>query len=342
MSKRLEKIKQESASADTLIQELLKKGELTNSPAVETLNETQTESLSQEPISEQESTQIADTMPNSSANDTIVESAKEDGLVSESQYKSAVKAMNAAQKERAETEKLLKDIAEQNKLIQQELQLMKSNKGKDDDFSGLTNSFSDDDSDEMNDLENELPKTVKIAEKKALEVKTELSKQFKTVEDDLRELKKELEDAKVQKELAQRDMVIKQSHPDFDEVRFSDEFKSWIYNSAPSMYKGVYEGTIPFGVDDVIKVFDDYKISTGKPKHNSQSPIKKPGSAESKVKTNPTVTSNMAMAVEETLTEQDFLALPKMIHRLKDPAQRKALMDKADAFLLKQQKTIKG
>lgn len=336
MNRRLERIKQDSAKADEVIAQLVAEGELTAvdgqkpstsievPPSVESAINTESE-----PVETPVATET------SSANET---QEPQDTMIPESKYKSAVKAMNAAQKERAEFEKTLKEILEQNETFKRELESIKNQKKEvkdDDDFSELF-----DIKDEISEWEEEFPKTAKIAEKKALVVREELNSKVKTVEEQLQEIKAELEEAKIRKQVAERDSIIKEVHADYDDVRLSDEFREWIYGSAPSIYKGVYEGTIPFEVRDVIKVLDDYKSATSSSKKTATAPaVKKVAAAEMPVKTTPTVSANMQLENVETFTEADFMRLSSNIHRIKDPAKRAELMKKADAFFAKQFKT---
>jgi hypothetical protein len=336
MNRRLEKIKQDSASANEAIAELVASGELTAhdgqkpSTSIELPNSigkaynTETETIEKTVASE-----------TSSANEI---QEPQDAMVSESKYKSAVKAMNAAQKERSEYEKTLKDILEQNESIKRELEDIRNQKVSNVDTDNLSELFNmDTTNDEVSDWEAEFPKTARIAEKKALVVKNELNNKFKTVEDQVNTIKAELDESKIRKQINERDEQIKQVHPDFDDVRLSDEFKEWIYGSAPSIYRGVYEGTIPFDVNDVIKVFDDYKLSTNKT--TVPTTVKKVAPAEMRVKTSPSVSSNMRLENVEELTEVDFMRISQNIHRVKDPVKRAELMKKADNFFSKQFKT---
>lgn len=327
MNRRLDRIKQDSAKADEAIAQLIASGELkgeTPNPAtLETA--ASTDSTPEQPVATE----------TDSANESKEPQAE---MVPESKYKSAVKAMNAAQKERAEFEKTLKEILEQNETIKRELEVIKNQKKEvtSEDADELSKLFNFD-NDEVTLWEDEFPKTAKIAEKKASQVKQELDSNIKNVQKELADMKAEIEEKKLREQIAQRDNQIKERHPDFDDVRLSEEFKEWIYNSAPSMYKGVYEGTIPFGVDDVIKVFDDYKASTKK--QPSQPVAKKVASAEMPVKTAPTVSADMVLGNIDEFTEADFNRLSQNIHRVKDHAKRAELMKKAEAYFQKQFKT---
>ena len=336
MSKRLELIKQQSEHAAKMVQQLLANGELSGDPVIEPVLEekiVETPSLPDE-IQEQ-SSPVKSSKNTVSANDTEVELPSDESVVPEHQYKSAVKAMNEAQRQKSEYEKVLKDLEDQNRLYQEQIKLIELKRNVLPESSDVSTSY------DLDEDEKELPKTVKIAERRASRIKDELGPKISSVEQELVNLRKEIESSKVEKMILERDAVIKQVHPDFDDVRFSDNFKTWIYGDAPSMYKGVYEGTIPFETSDVIKVFDDYKKSTGKTKQIAQSTTKKPGSAESQVKTSPSVNSEMSIQSEDTFTAKDLEALPKMIHKVKDPTQRAMLIQRAEAFIFKQQSKLK-
>lgn len=335
MNRRLDRIKQESAKADEAIAELVAMGELSAENGQKPSANIQVPGSIREAVSTDPETNDETVASETYSANEIQE--PQDSMISESKYKSAVKAMNAAQKERAEYEKTLKDILEQNESIKRELESLKNQKQEvsNKDAYDLSELFNNNE-DEVSDWETEFPKTAKIAEKKALLVRDELSNKFKTVEDQLNTLKAELDESKIRKQINERDEQIKQVHPDFDDVRLSDEFKTWIYGSAPSIYKGVYEGTIPFDVSDVIKVFDDYKATTSAKKTTVPTSAKKVASAEMPVKTSPSVSANMQLGNDEDFTEIDFMKLSSTIHRVKDPVKRAALMKQADNFFSKQ------
>ena len=82
-------------------------------------------------------------------------------------------------------------------------------------------------------------------------------------------------------------------------------------------------------IDD--KIITDYKLFA-RPQQNSNS-RPKIGSAEVGVKTPSSVVPEMGTSNETEFTSEDMQKLPYMIHRIKDPAQRKALMEKADRYI---------
>lgn len=331
MNRRMQLIKEQSAKAGELAQQLIASGEMGSGIPLnsDSFTALQSEDTTVSGSSDVQSPLITEQteVKEKTANETNTEVAS---VVSESQYKAAVKAMNTAQKERAETEKMLKDIAEQNRLINDELQKIKETQNTKLELGTIDNS------DDVSEWENEYPKTVKIAEKKAAQIKKELKGEFKTLQDELTALKTEIEEGKIAKQMSERDSEIKKVHPDFDEVRLSDEFKNWIYSSAPTMYKGVYEGTIPFDISDVIKVVHDYKNSMNLPVNTKNLTKKTVSPAEVSVRTSPSVSSNMDLVKIDEFTEQDFMRLSTNIHKIKDPNKRAELMKRADSFFQKQ------
>lgn len=249
---------------------------------------------------------------------------EEESLVPEKQYRSAVKAMNEAQRTAAEaSKKLEQETAERAKLLK-ELEKYKTQKvSKKADLED-TDSYIDQLFSENNQSEESV-----ATEKDA----SPFEERIASVEEQLQIQKEEKEMFKLQEEIRLRDERIKKHHSDYDDIRFSDDFKAWIYGDAPSLYKQVYEGTVQFDDTDAVKVLSDYKAFKS-PAAKSSKP--KPGAAEVNVKSNPSVVSEMATQTEPEFTAEDVARLPYTIHKIKDPAQRKALMEKADAFISKQ------
>lgn len=267
---------------------------------------------------------------NPSANEkSAAETDSDDELVSKKQYKSAVKAMNEAQRQKAEMERLAKEREEENLRIKMELEAIKRQ-----------NQLPKEDTteNELNDSLSEwddLPETQAAVKKGAKVVINKVNQKVSAVEQEIIDLKKALEDSKIQTAIAERDKKIKEVHADYDDVRLSDEFKMWIYGEAPSMYKRIYEGSIPFDEKDAISIVDSFK-SYSSPKGTKKNPTSKIGSAEVSVKTAPAVASDMGSTVEDDFSAEDLASLPYMINKLRDPQQRKALMEKADKFISKQ------
>lgn len=256
------------------------------------------------------------------------ESDSEDELVSKKQYKSAVKAMNEAQRQKAEAERIVKEREEENLRIKQELEAIKRQNlvpKEDTTETELDETLS----------EFDLPDTQSMVKKGAKVVINKVNEKVSAVEQEIYDLKKALEDSKVQALVAERDKKIKEVHSDYDDVRLSDEFKSWIYSDAPSMYKKIYEGTIAFDERDAISIIDSYK-SFASPKTTKKNPTSKVGSAEVSVKTAPAVASDMGASEEDDFSADDLASLPYVINKLRDPQKRKALMERADKFISKQ------
>jgi hypothetical protein len=260
----------------------------------------------------------------------------EEVSVSEKQYKSAVKAMNEAQRKAAEAERLLKQQAEENEKFKNELLAIKQQLSqKQPEVSSV--SLIDQ---ALDKWKEEYPDTVNMNRATAQAVKQEVESMLQTrlssVEEQIRASREEQERFKILEQIRLRDERVKQVHTDYDDIRLSDEFKSWIYGDAPSIYKSVYEGSIPFDDRDAIKIMDDYK-SFSKPPEQLKPVVSrpKPGAAEVSVKTASAVNADMGLNTEPEFSADDVAKLPYMIHRIKDPAQRKALMDKADKFMSK-------
>jgi len=248
----------------------------------------------------------------------------EESLVPEKQYRSAVKAMNEAQRMTAETrQKLEKEAAEKANLLK-ELEKYKTQKvSKKEDLEDA-DSYIDKLFSENNQFEDSVTTE---------NTSSPIEKRIASVEEQLQSQKDERELIKLQEDIRLRDERVKKYHSDYDEIRFSDDFKLWIYGDAPSLYKQVYEGTVQFDDTDAVKVISDYKTFKSPA---AKSPKPKPGAAEVNIKSNPSVVSEMATQTEPEFTAEDINRLPYDIHKIKDPAQRKALMAKADAFLSKQ------
>lgn len=260
----------------------------------------------------------------------------EEVSVSEKQYKSAVKAMNEAQRKAAEAERLLKQQAEENEKFKNELLAIKQQLSQKQPEASSVSLIDQ----ALDKWKEEYPDTVNMNRATAQAVKQEVENLLQTrlssVEEQIRASREEQERFKILEQIRLRDERVKQVHNDYDDVRLSDEFKSWIYGDAPSIYRSVYEGSIPFDDRDAIKIMDDYK-SFSKPPEQPKPVVSrpKPGAAEVAVKTASAVNADMGLNNEPEFSADDVAKLPYMIHRIKDPAQRKALMDKADKFMSK-------
>jgi len=268
----------------------------------------------------------------SSAKENLSETIEEEKLISEKQYKSAVKAMNDAQRKAADSERQLKERAEENERFKLELQRIKSQVE-----SGVEANSSDDNylDKVLAPYADELPETTQIIKQATRAVRDEMSRAFNeklmTVDQRINVQQEEAQRIKVLEGIRLRDERVRLQHKDYDEIRFSDEFKTWIYGEAPSMYRAVYEGTVSFDDKDASKVIDDFKKFAMPTKEEVKRP--KIGSAEVGVKTPSSVVPEMGTSNETEFTSEDMQKLPYMIHRIKDPAQRKALMEKADRYI---------
>ena len=344
MSSRSEQIRANAQRADELVKELSTQGNLMPKDGVK--NSVFTNQLpaaddkgaiSAEPAVDNEATEEP-SINNSSAKETRLGG---EPVVNESpsdkQYKAAVKAMNEAQREKAELEKLMKKQLEDSDSLKTELENIKKQIGtKQKEETSVTNL-----DDVFSEWENDLPDTTRMVKSATNAIKEDLSRMFSekllTVEQQLNDQKKEKELIKLQEIVRLRDERVKTVHPDYDDIRFSDEFKTWIYEDAPSIYKSVYEGTVSFDERDASRVIEDYKSSKGISANKSTSPKSKPGAAEVSVKTQSAVSPDMGLSTnEETFTADDLAKLPYMINRIRDPKERKALMDRADKYMTKQ------
>lgn len=267
-----------------------------------------------------------------SANEPDVK-ADEEELVSNKQYRSAVKAMNEAQRKAAESQRLLDIQGEERERFKNELDSIKlaiqsQEENQQDDYIDLDQVLSP--------YEEEIPETTELMKKAVRTVQENMTKEFnqkfKTVEDHVRKQKEESETFKLMEQVRLRNERVKTVHPDYDDVRLSDDFKTWVYGDAPSIYQKVYEGTIDFDETDAAKIIDDYKSFKGT---TSKQVRPKVGSAQVAVKTASSVAPDMGINQEPEFGEEDMQKLPYMIHKVKDPAQRKALMDRADRYLSK-------
>jgi hypothetical protein len=340
MSTKMQEIRANAERANELAKQLAAEGNLLPKAGVKTSLFTNMvpENIASEPVAAKEVAsepvkEIAvesDTQPSAKENQS--ETIEEERLISEKQYKSAVKAMNDAQRKAAEAEKLLREQSEQNQKFQAELQQIKSQ------LESETNKTEEDTSyldSILQPYAEELPDTTEVVRRATKAVKDEIDRNFRqklmTVEQQIQQQKEEAEKIKFLERIRLRDEQVKKVHSDYDEIRMSDEFKSWIYGDAPSIYRAVYEGTIDFDEKDAEKVISDYKLFA-KPSQNSNS-RPKVGSAEVGIKTPSSVVPEMGISNEPDFTAEDMEKLPYMIHRVKDPAQRKALMEKADRYL---------
>jgi len=346
MASRSEQIRANAQKADQLVKQLAAEGSLMpesgsknsvftnelpdpNAPTTEVQNEPVLQES--EPVVESVGLNTSANEPSSTDNATDSDSAS-----FEHRYKSAVKAMNEAQRKAAEREKEIARMEkEKDELISQLQRTPIYNPIQpleDDSVTNLDQALSE--------WESELPDTTRIVKTATEAVRKDLSRMFQekflTVEHQLEEQKKEKELIKMQESVRLRDERVKAVHPDYDDIRFSDDFKSWIYGDAPSIYKAVYEGKISFDDRDASKVIEDFKSFRG-PVGKSTSPKSKPGAAEVSVKTQSAVSPDMGLSTnEETFTAEDLAKLPYMINRIRDPKERKALMDRADKYMTKQ------
>jgi len=328
---RRDEIKENAKRADELAKQLAAQGSLAPSdgiikgsqwtnqvPDVNAKVEETSVSASQKEVepTQQETTVSAESKP--------PVAVEEETFVPEKQYRSAVKAMNEAQRTAAEIRRQRDEEAAQKENLLKELERLNSQKVS----KKVEVEESDSYFDKLLGEDNQSTDSVISDEKTSL-----LEKKLLSVEEQLQAQKEERELIKAQEQIRLRDERIKKHHTDYDDIRFSDDFKAWIYGDAPSLYKQVYEGTVNFDDTDAIKVISDYKTFKT-PAAKSSKP--KVGAAEVGVKNNPSVVSEMATQTEPEFTADDIARLPYMINKIKNPAERKALLERADKFVSKQ------
>lgn len=346
MPSRSEQIRANAQKADALVKQLAAEGSLMpesgskNSVFTNELPDPNapTTAMQSEPVLQESEPVVESVGLNTSANEpsSTDNATDSDSASFEHRYKSAVKAMNEAQRKAADREKEIARIEkEKDELISQLQRTPIYNPVQPLEDTSVTNLDQ-----ALSEWELELPDTTKIVKTATEAVRKDLSRMFQekfsTVEHQLEEQKKEKELIKMQEIVRLRDERVKKVHPDYDDIRFSDDFKSWIYGDAPSIYKAVYEGTVSFDDRDASKVIEDFKLFKG-PTGKSTSPKPKPGAAEVSVKTQSAVSPDMGLNNnEETFTAEDLANLPYMINRIRDPKERKALMDRADKYMTKQ------
>lgn len=284
--------------------------------------------VASEPVSKNEV--VEDLKP--SAEENLSNATEEEKFISEKQYKSAVKAMNEAQRKAADAERILKERADEHERFKRELQQIKSRLESETQEEEQDTSYIES---VLQPFAEELPDTTEVVRRATKAIKEELNRSFSqklmTVEEQIRQQKEEAEKFKFIEKIRMRDEAVRQKHPDYDDIRLSDDFKTWIYGEAPSMYRAAYEGTVEFNEKDADKIISDYKSFVTPNKGNNSRP--KVGSAEVGIKTPSSVVPEMGISNEPDFTAEDMEKLPYMIHRVKDPAQRKALMEKADKYL---------
>ena len=220
---------------------------------------------------------------------------EEPKVVDESRYQAAVKAMNKAQLEAAESAKKAEALAKREAELEERLRSLTAPPKP---------TVQPDPED---DLEQDLPEVAKIAERKA-------RKAVSTVESRIEQLEKQLkEERELRVKMASEDASVKMlsqirtAHPDYDEMVNSDEMVAWVNNDAPPIYKAIFEGTIPFQARDAIAVLDAYK-STLTPKTKPQVSKTSPSAAEiaAPVKTNTQIASKMNTEEPPTAKELEW------------------------------------
>lgn len=347
---KMQEIRENAQRADEMAKQLAAEGNLFPAEGVkskvftnnlpEASEAPTTESVATEAVQAEPSQPVTETVSSTDNHPSAIEnpSAEEvkEALVSEKQYKAAVKAMNDAQRQKAEADRLLKQQAEEHEKFKAELLAIKQQIQQ----PSKTNNVSLVDQ-ALSPFAEEYPDTVKMDILAANAVKEEvrnlIDSRFQNVEDQLRQSREEQERFKILEQIRLRDEKVKQVHPDYDDVRLSDDFKTWIYGEAPSLYKAVYEGAIPFDEKDAVKIVSDFKsYATPTVENKTVTSRPRPGAAEASVKTASAVVADMGINNEPEFTAEDMQRLPYMINRVKDPAQRKALMDKAQNFMTKQ------
>ena len=345
MPSKRDEIRENAKRADTLAQQLAAEGGLFPSEGAKSKMFTNqipdfsaptTESVAEVTSETQVEPQMIEAATSPSANETQPAETIEDTLVPEKQYRSAVKAMNDAQRKAADAEKLLKQQVAEHERFKIELEAIKQqvNQPLREDSVSLVDQA-------LEKWKDEYPDTVNMNLQTANAVKQEVQQmmdsRFFGVEEQLKKSRAEQEHFKVLEQVRLRDEKIKQHHNDYDDVRLSDDFKTWVYGEAPSMYQGVYEGTIPFDDRDAVKIVSDFKAYKGSADLNKPVVSRpKPSAAEVSPKINSAVSSDMGQTNETEFTAEDLQRLPYMINRMKNPAERKALMDRADKFMSRQ------
>lgn len=345
MPSKRDEIRENAKRADVMAKQLAAEGGLFPSEGVKSKVFTNqlpdqfaptTETVAEFTTEQQEETKVDNTVTSPSANETQTVEVTEDSLVSEKQYKSAVKAMNEAQRKAAESERLLMQQAKENEKFKAELEAIKQQMNQPAQETGASLV-----SQALDKWKEEYPDTVNINLETANAVKQEVKQlidsRLYSVEEQLKNSRAEQEHFKLLEQIRIRDEKVKQHHSDYDDVRLSDDFKTWVYGEAPSIYQGVYEGTIPFNDRDAVKIMNDFKAY--KSSVDSNKPVvsrPKPSAAEVSPKINAAVSSDMGQTNEPDFTAEDLQRLPYMINRIKNPAERKALMDKADRFMSRQ------
>lgn len=347
---KMQEIRENAKRADDMAKQLAAEGNLFPAEGVKSQFFTNNlPDLSQAPTTESDVNEAVQTEPSQPVTETVsstdnnlsanenpsVEEVK-DNLVSERQYKAAVKAMNDAQRQKAESDRMLKQQAEEHERFKAELMAIKQQvqQGSKPNNVSLVDQA-------LSPYAEEYPDTFKMDILAANAVKEEvrnlIDSRFQNVEDQLRQSREEQDRFKVLEQIRLRDDKVKKVHPDYDDVRLSDDFKTWIYGEAPSLYKAVYEGAIPFDERDAVKIVSDFKSYATPPVENKTVTSRpKPGAAEASVRTASAVVADMGINNEPEFTAEDMQRLPYMINRVKDPVQRKALMDRAQNFMTKQ------
>lgn len=321
---RSDKIREDAKKAEDLIRSLKHKGaEQDSKPDADTerLEEIVTSKLTEQP--EQLTQSANDEVPKTEAG------THDEEVVENSRYKAAVKAMNEAQRRSAELQRELETQKDERAKFLEQIALTRMTQEQE---TTKVEAEVEEDT-ELKRLEEELPDTVRVAKAQAQRIKREFEKttnpKLLEVEKQLTELKSMLERTKLEESISKRDDNIRLKHEDYDSIRTSEEFRNWIYTDAPSFYKGAYEGSIAFNDSDGMKIISDYKAARG---IETKTERKKLPSAEVAVKTKSSV-SNIPPREEQLISPEEMEQLPYMLNRIKDPAKRKALMDKADQYL---------
>lgn len=182
-------------------------------------------------------------------------------IVEEDKYKSAVKAMNEAQREAADLRKSQKDQADKHTELEARLNAVIEERKKD---AAKVHP--------ADDLERDLPDVVEISERKANRVQEVLDPRITKLEKQLDEFNAERKKSSEERaSVLMREEVLK-AHSDFDTVVNSEEMNAWINSEAPPIYKSIYEGGIPFTAKDVIQVVNHYKSTLAPTKVVSDTP----------------------------------------------------------------------
>lgn len=259
--------------------------------------------------------------------------------VSMEQYKAAVRAMNESQKAAAEARKAfqlevakLKEEWESLK-PKQNAPAFESHAQPEEDFpEGFEDLLSPEYAEEM-------PETARLIRGIADRLLKANEKKYSKLEAEIAKFKQAEEDAKRMSEIQSRDAEIQKVHPDYYDVVNSDDFKTWVLGDAPTVFRQIYEGTIPFTAADgafVLSTYKQAKLPTAPPKPVVRPQAKPTKAAEQGVNTRSTVTSTTPVADsnrEDELTIDELNNLPQLVAKAKNWKEREEIMKRAETTI---------